>query len=491
MKTELKVGIFAILVILILSYMTFKVSGLGVAWKKGYVLYVIFDNISGLDEKSRVKVAGVDAGVVSSVDLEKGKAKLSLLMKPDVTIYENAKASLRMSGLLGDKYLALSAGTTDKKALKDGDWVRDTESAADIDALANELSSAASYISDLAEGLQDLLGHPEKEALRESFHNLMTITRNLNEILEEDKETIRESIHNLMTITRNINEILEEDREPLRNILAQLEEFSGMLNEKGPGMIDDVSSAARALREVIEENRYALKDSIENIEKASESVSSISQKIDAGEGSLGKLLTEDELYDSFSKVADGASKSFEVVDRLKTFMDFRTEYLTSEGDWKGYFDLTLQTRDDLSYIFGVVSDPIANTEETLTVINDKTFKTVKAERDVEFSIQLAKRFEDFVVRIGMIENTFGLGADYFFHDEKGKVSLNAWDFSADEFKADNAHVKIGLDYKIFKNLFVSSGIDNLMNSDRRGIFIGGGLKFEEEDLKYLLSLSPL
>ncbi|UCF87615.1 MAG: MCE family protein, partial [Nitrospiraceae bacterium] len=328
MKTELKVGIFAILVILILSYMTFKVSDLGVAWKKGYVLHVMFDNISGLDEKSRVKVAGVDAGIVSGVTLEAGKAKLTLLMEPDVTIYENAKASLRMSGLLGDKYLALWAGTPDKKKLEEGEWIRDTESAADIDALANELSSAASYISDLAEGLQDLLGHPEKEALRES-------------------------IHNLRTITRNINEILEEDREPLRNILAQLEEFSEMLNQKGPGMIDDVSSAARALREVIEENRYALKESIENIEKASESVSNISQKIDAGEGSLGKLLTEEELYDSFSKVADGASKSFEVVDRLKTFMDFRTEYLTNEGDWKGYFDLTLQTREDISYILGV------------------------------------------------------------------------------------------------------------------------------------------
>ncbi|UCF86598.1 MAG: hypothetical protein JSV71_03710, partial [Nitrospiraceae bacterium] len=275
------------------------------------------------------------------------------------------------------------------------------------------------------------------------------------------------------------------------NILAHLEEFSEMLNQKGPGMIDDVSSAARALREGREENRYALKESIENIEKASESVSNISQKIDAGEGSLGKLLTEDELYDSFSKVADGASKSFEVVDRLKTFMDFRTEYLTNEGDWKGYFDLTLQTREDISYILGVVSDPIANTEVTRTVINDKTFKTEKAEREIEFSIQLAKRFEDFVLRIGMIENTFGLGADYLFHDEKGKVSLDAWDFSADEFKADNAHVKIGLDYKVFKNLFISSGIDNLLNSGRRGIFIGGGLKFEEEDLKYLLSLSPL
>jgi phospholipid/cholesterol/gamma-HCH transport system substrate-binding protein len=466
MKTELKVGIFAILVIIILSYMTFKVGGLGVAWKKGYTLNVIFDNISGLDEKSRVKVAGVDAGIVSRVSLKDGKARLSLLMKPEVTIYEDAKASLRMSGLLGDKYLAIWAGTPDKQPLKDGDWIKDIEYITDIDALANELSSAATYISDLAEGLQGLLGDPEKEALRET-------------------------IHNLMAITRNLNEMLEEDREPLRNILVSLEDFSAKLSDKGPGLIDDLSTVARELKGVIEENRYALREGIENIEKASKSAGKIAQKIEKGEGTLGKLLREDELYYSFSRVAEGAGKSFDVVNELRTYMDFRSEYLTSEGDWKGYFDLTLQTRDDLYYILGVVSDPIGSTEVTKTVVNDFEVREEETkERKIQFSAQLAKRFEDFALRVGMIENTFGFGADYFIMN-RGKVSLDVWDFSAEEADAEKAHMKIGLDYSIFKNLFISSGVDNLLNSSRRGIFIGAGLKFEDEDLKYLLSLSPL
>jgi phospholipid/cholesterol/gamma-HCH transport system substrate-binding protein len=465
MKAELKVGIFAVIVILILSYMTFKVSSLGVAWKKGYEVNLFFDNISGLDEKSRVKVAGVDAGIVSRVSLHEGRARLTLLIKPEVKIYEDAKASLRMSGLLGDKYLAIAAGSPDKEPLENGDWIQDTESAIDIDALANELSSAAAFISDLAEGMQDLLGHTEKEA-------------------------IRETIHNLMNITRRFDEILIEDREPLHNILVRLEDFSEKLNEKGPALIDDLSAVARELRAVIEENRYALKKSIESFEKASQSAGNIAQKIDRGEGTLGKLLKEDSLYNSLNKVSEGAGKSFEVVDRLKTFMDFRSEYLTSEGDWKGYFDLTLQTRDDLSYILGVVSDPIGETNITHRVINDVEIREEETERDIEFSVQLAKRFEDFALRIGMIENTFGAGADYFLNDDRGKVSLNVWDFSGDEFEADKAHLKVGIDYKIFKNIFVSSGVDNLLNSNRMGIYIGGGLKFEDEDLKYLLSLIP-
>lgn len=466
MKTELKVGIFAIVVIILLSYMTFKVSGLGVSWKKGYRLNVVFDNISGLDEKSRVKVAGVVSGIVERVRLKQGKAELTLLMEPNVKIYEDARASLRVSGLLGDKYLALWAGTPTKRPLKDRDWIRDTEPAADIDALANELSTAASYISDLAEVLQNIFGKSEREA-------------------------IKETIHNLKAITKNFNEILKEDREPLHNTLVRLEDFSKALSDKGPGLIDDLSKAARELREVVEENRYTFKESIENIKAFSKTADNIAQKIEKGEGTLGKILKEDKLYDSLSKVAEGAGKSFEVVNRLRTFMDFRTEYLTKEGDWKGYFDLTIQPSQDIYYILGVVSDPIGLAEITETKINGVTTRKEEIEeRKIEFTAQFAKRFEDFVLRIGMLESTFGFGADYFLNNNRGRISFNVWDFSADEAKADKAHMKIGLDYRIFKHIFISSGIDNLLNSSRRGVYIGGGLKFEDEDLKYLFGLLP-
>ena len=93
--------------------------------------------------------------------------------------------------------------------------------------------------------------------------------------------------------------------------------------------------------------------------------------------------------------------------------------------------------------------------------------------------------------MGLLENTFGVGADYFFNDETGRIKLDAWDFGADEAEADEAHLRVGVDYRIFKHIFISGGIDNLLNSNRRGIYVGGGLKFEDEDLKYLLGILPL
>jgi len=467
-KTELKVGIFAIFVILILSYMTFKVSSLGIVWKKGYRLYVTFDNISGLDEKSRVKIAGVNSGIVEKIVLKEGKAELILLMEPGIKIYEDAKASLRVAGLLGDKYLAIWPGSPSEKPFKDGGIIRNTEAPIDIDALANELTAAATYINDLAESLLDILGEPEREA-------------------------IIGAIHNLESLTANLDDVFKEGREPLKTTIVKLRDFSTVLQDRGPGLIDDLSSVVSELKELIEENRYAIKESIENIKTASESAGNIAQKLDRGEGTIGKLLHDEKLYESFSEMSEGIGKSVDVVNRLRTFLDFRTEYLAKGGDWKGYFNLTLKPREDYYYILGVITDPLASSEITETTINGVTTRKEEIKRETEFTAQFAKRFKDLVLRIGLMESTFGVGADYFlgfFGDDRAKISVDVWDFNSDEALSDEAHMKVGLDYRLFKYIFISSGIDNILNSNRRGIYVGGGLQFEDEDLKYLLGSLP-
>ena len=481
--TELKVGIFAIIVIIILSYMTFKVGGMPMIWEKGYRLYAEFDDVSGLDEQSRIKIAGVEAGLLEKIRLKNGKAKLTLLIQPDIEVYRNAVVSLRMSGLLGDRYLALSPGTPDQPVLNDGDTIAETFPAADIDILANQLTSAAVQISDLTKNINSIFGETEKQSLRDA-------------------------IQNLRAVTTNLKEISAENRVPLRNVIAQLEKFTDALGDKGPGVIDDLSNvarnlnekgpefidnlnkASRDLKEVIEENRFALKQSIENIQSVSKSADNIAHKIEQGEGTLGKLMTDDSLYKSLSSVSGKVDQSFDFVGRLRTYLDFHTEYNTGESEWKGYFDLTLRPRQDTYYIIGIVTDPLGSVKRTETTIDGVTEIKDEVESRFEFTAQFAKRYDNVALRIGLMENTFALGADYFFHNEDGRVKFDVWDFSADEAGADEAHVRIGLDYRLFKYFFVSGGVDNLLNSNRRGIYLGGGLKFEDEDFKYLLGSAP-
>ncbi len=140
-STELKVGIFAIIVIMILSYITFKVGSLPLIWEKGYRLYADFDDISGLDEQSRIKIAGVETGVVEKINLEDGRARITLLIEPDIKVYKNAIASLRMSGLLGDRYLSIHTGSSDQPLLKTGDVIAHTRPAADTRAAKPKLAT--------------------------------------------------------------------------------------------------------------------------------------------------------------------------------------------------------------------------------------------------------------------------------------------------------------------------------------------------------------
>jgi phospholipid/cholesterol/gamma-HCH transport system substrate-binding protein len=94
------------------------------------------------------------------------------------------------------------------------------------------------------------------------------------------------------------------------------------------------------------------------------------------------------------------------------------------------------------------------------------------------------------LRLGLTENTFGAGTDYFFHNDRGKITADIWDLSNDEEGAHNPHVRVGVDYFIFKNLFVSVGADNVFNKKWRGAYTGLGLRFEDEDIKYLFSTLP-
>ena len=109
---------------------------------------------------------------------------------------------------------------------------------------------------------------------------------------------------------------------------------------------------------------------------------------------------------------------------------------------------------------------------------------------MEFTAQFAKVFGEAAVRIGMTENTFGIGGDYFFNDNKGRMSTDIWDFSNDEINSGHPHVKVGVDHFVFKNIFLSAGVDNILNKKWRGGYVGMGVRFGDEDFKYLFGTLP-
>jgi phospholipid/cholesterol/gamma-HCH transport system substrate-binding protein len=105
-----------------------------------------------------------------------------------------------------------------------------------------------------------------------------------------------------------------------------------------------------------------------------------------------------------------------------------------------------------------------------------------------FNVQIGKRFKDLAIRGGIMESTGGAGLEYFFLNDKLRLSLDAFDFSSDR----RAHLKTGVEYQLFKHVYLSAGWDDFIsNQGNSSPFAGISIRFEDDDLKYLLTTTPI
>ncbi len=485
---EFKVGIFALFVIAVISFFTFRVGGLD--WlkkKREYIIYAEFRNIGGLDEKSKVKIAGVDAGSIKKIELSDGRARVTIGIYESIKLPVDSIAGIRSTGMLGDRYLEIKYGN-ERVFLRDGDTIRNIEEMADIDEMLRRLSSVSSNVDRLISSANEVLGSEEsKRALKESIQNLRDITSNLNNVINRNDERIGRLIVKLDELATTLRDMVAENKEPLKKTIASFSEFSESLKNKGPGLIENLEKTSSELKAMIEENR-------ENLKKTTDSLSKLTSDIEQGKGTLGKIMKDERLYESLNKAAEGVNKTISKIERFKTFITFQGDYLTRPKDTKGYFHVTLQPVPEKYYILGIVSDPVGRveTKTTITTQNGSTITTTEEEiqKRIEFTALFGRRFNNTGVRFGLMENTFGIGLDQFFMNDKLRLYVDAWDFSKDEYNAKNLHVKAGFDYFVYKSLFLTGGYDNIFNSRWSGFYIGGGVRFEDEDFKYLFGSMP-
>ncbi len=477
LSTELKVGAFALIVLAVLTFMTFKVGGLDWAKKKGYAVHIVFSSTAGLDEKTRVKIAGVDAGVVEYIGLKEGKAVVTLRIEPGVRIYRNAQASIRSSGLLGDKYLDIRIGSPEAGQLKDGDSITDVIEVADMDDLARNLINVSQSFTRLTESLNDVLGNDQaKKSLGETIANLREISATLNQTITLNDQKLRTVLDNISTLTASLNSLVDRNRDPLSASITNMKDFSTSLKNTGPELIENLNKASQQLKAILEENRPGVRSTVESVDK-------IAQQVEKGEGTLGKLVKDEQLYDSMTSAADRLNKTLSAVERFRAYMTFQAEYLTRQQDGKAYFDVTLQPNSDTYYILGVAGGATRTSTVTERTKHGKTTTEEELTDKLRFNAQFGKRFDNAAVRLGLFENTFGVGGDYFFNDNKGKISVDVWDFQKYEENAKTVHVKAGANYFLFKNLFVSAGGDNLLSNRYRGGYVGMGVRFGAEDFR--------
>ena len=131
---ELVVGVFVLAGLACLAYLAIHLGKMEVVGS-GYKVYATFDNISGLKKGATVEVAGVDVGRVDDIRLSPGeRAQVTLRLDPDLKLHDDAIAYIRTKGIIGDKFIKLSPGSSEK-VISPGGKIRDTESAIDLEEL--------------------------------------------------------------------------------------------------------------------------------------------------------------------------------------------------------------------------------------------------------------------------------------------------------------------------------------------------------------------
>ncbi|MBF0203362.1 MAG: outer membrane lipid asymmetry maintenance protein MlaD [Desulfamplus sp.] len=136
---EFYVGIFMVIGIACVAYLIIELGGVKVINKDDYRLYAYFSSVSGLKKGAGVEMAGVEIGNVISIslDTERLLAKIELGIHENIKLAEDVMASVKTSGVIGDRYINLSPGGSDTM-LESGDTIFNTESAIDIEALVSK-----------------------------------------------------------------------------------------------------------------------------------------------------------------------------------------------------------------------------------------------------------------------------------------------------------------------------------------------------------------
>lgn len=303
-----RVGLFFILG-LALAWITFEsLSGGQIFKKKGYTLIAPFSNLKGLKTGDEVLMAGVKIGSVGDTRLGKGRVEAVLSINPAVHIPNDAVASVETSSLLGSQHLAVSFGQS-ATMLPDGAEIK-TKNTVDMNEVISQLGSLGAKLEQVAEGVSKALGGGDS-----GTGSLFT---KLDKLVDANGPKLTETIANLQVITEKLKSNegtlgrLINDPKMHDELLASVAEIklaaadARLFVTNAQGIVTDVKSGKGAIGTLLYDPATA-----DNMKLTVANIKELTTKLNNGQGTLGKLLADDQLYKDVQGVVKKADKAID------------------------------------------------------------------------------------------------------------------------------------------------------------------------------------
>ncbi len=493
--TPFKVGLLVLVGMGAFVWMVGQVKGGIDDDEAGYRVYAIFDDVSGMAEKSRVVIAGITVGQIDKIELDGDRAKVWLLV--NTPLKSDAHVAKKAASLLGEYYLHVTPGYKGTP-LNEGDQITFVDHDTSPAELLNEMKHIVADTRQITASIRTVISGEEGE------QRLINILENINRTAEELNRTVATNgpkidrvFDNVVSLTGEARAFTREFRIASRQIVADAQKVT----RNARHIVEDVREIVGKNSGSVEEGFAGVKGAVSRLQGALDKLDGtldhakrIVGKIDAGKGTLGKLINDDSLHNNVNELVEESGRFVTQLTSLQTIVAMRSEYYMTQQASKNYFTLKLQPKPDKYYMVQLVDDPRGRStyKETLTRSTDSNLDPVVSERQTvtedrfKFSLQFAKRVYFATGRVGIIENTGGLGLDLHLIDNRLKLTADLFDFDAN----DNPRVRLLGMYTFFTHLFVAGGIDDVWNDETRDFFVGLGLEFTDDDLKAIFTATP-
>jgi ABC-type transporter Mla subunit MlaD len=430
MKREVKTGIFLTIASLIVAAFIFVVGDLSTLFTKpGYEVLTYFSSATGLEKRTGVRLAGVKIGYVKDIRLRDTEAEVVLSIEPSVQIRTDSQATLAALGLLGEKYIEIIPGTEGPICQPGGKI--DSIPPRGLEQLGTELAAVSGEIQETGRVLRDLLGSEESRS------NLALILENLAAFASDLKAFSG-------TNSPAVNRGIQRGTEAVENFDARVRALSDSLDE-----------LVLLLKDVVAENRDTIRENLEDIkallEKADHSLGTLDEtlnKVNRGEGTLGKLIQEQGLYDEAQKAVGDVQRAVQPVSSFRLRGRLQFDIFTQPEQLKSHLALSVWPDEDKFVMAGLVQDPF--------------------EDDFTFSLQGGLRLGDVVARAGVIESRAGGAVDYFALRDRLRFTFEAYDIN----RAQSPHFRFFSSYSPVSYISLLFGLDDFGLKKKRELFFG-------------------
>lgn len=329
MRRELKIGIFLAGTFFILGLFIFIVGDLSLWFRKtGYDLTAHFGSVTGLEKQDAVRMSGVKIGYVKDIRLARRHAEVLMAISPQYQVPKGSKASVASLGLIGEKYIEITPSEQADNYPPGG--VLESTQAVGFDEMGAMAMSIGEDVKALSQSLNKLIGEENRTEIGATLEHLDKFTDDLQDFMRTNKQALSASIEGVSRASRDLDQRVDELSKSLDQTIAAVK---GIAEENRAPVKSDIEKIGVVLDEI--------KDSLRLLQRSLE-------KIDKGEGTVGKLIQDPELYDKAKTTLASVENVVAPLKSVKPIGLFRFDYLGENRMVRSSATLGLELSLDIS-----------------------------------------------------------------------------------------------------------------------------------------------